>query len=611
MTISPTQHGISFVFEQNHTFQVPRYQRGYAWGSVAVAAFLDDIRRCLRARQTGARVNHFFGGIVAVRVELSGSKRSHYEIIDGQQRLATFVLLAARLARRMASIASDLDENDKPRAKERKARNELVRMAGELRNRYIEYHDKVGMNASIEDKVTLSDCDAAFFRALISGQSAPTTRASHRRLDDAWGAIGRFVDQEIFGAQDIYSAVARINLLVDDILGQDCSVVFMSTDTRSEAYQIFQVLNDRGVHLTDGDLLRARTMELLDSASLIPMQDKVAERWDSILSYDAHEIDDYLPWYFSSFEGKRPSPSAVAEDFMRLRFKVGSRDTIGKTGAHAMLREVTSMEGCFKDLATMGTGDWPMSTAAKVLKWDEERLRMLVVQLKHTNAMPLLLALQLLGPVRFAEAVASLERFVFRYKTIGNAHAGRMTDLYLRNSKAIRASPSTYKLTTLRNEMRELLDGWVPDSVFKTNLGEVRYSARTGNGNIRYMLATLEDYRSWYESGANGVPKCKDRTRIFDLSQTTVEHIYPRSAIAGGKSEALEAVKHDLGNLTLFGAQENNGLANKSFSDKRAIMAKSGFRMNRDISGQSTWRAADVRKRTKTLVDMALKVFVP
>lgn len=50
--------------------------------------------------------------------------------------------------------------------------------------------------------------------------------------------------------------------------------------------------------------------------------------------------------------------------------------------------------------------------------------------MKHTNAMPLLLALRELESTRFAAAVALLKHFMFRYKTIGNAHISPMTDLY-------------------------------------------------------------------------------------------------------------------------------------------------------------------------------------
>lgn len=55
--------------------------------------------------------------------------------------------------------------------------------------------------------------------------------------------------------------------------------------------------------------------------------------------------------------------------------------------------------------------------------------------------------------------------------------------------------------------------------------------------HIRYLLTTLEDYAQWYESGAKGVSKCEDKTRVFDFSNTTLEHVYPRSAKGAEKIE--------------------------------------------------------------------------
>ena len=69
MAIKPIQLPIEFLFEQNHTFEVPKYQRGYAWDDEAIGDFVEDLDRCVKARLAGDHRNHFFGGIVTVRRE--------------------------------------------------------------------------------------------------------------------------------------------------------------------------------------------------------------------------------------------------------------------------------------------------------------------------------------------------------------------------------------------------------------------------------------------------------------------------------------------------------------------------------------------------------------
>lgn len=275
-----------------------------------------------------------------------------------------------------------------------------------------------------------------------------------------------------------------------------------------------------------------------------------------------------------------------------------------------MLEEVERIDTEFATLQTLGDGEWPYEDHSKVVSWDRERLRMLVVHLKHTNAMPLLLSLKNLEPKKFAEAIAALERFIFRFRTIGNAHITPMTEIYLRHAKKIRGD-ANYAIKELRKDLQELIDKAVPDSVFEANLSEVRYSPRSGNGHIRYLLITLEDYAQWYEGGANGVPKCKDKTRVFDFSNTTLEHVYPRSAKGSEKVENLEKNKHALGNLTIFGPNDNDAAANKSFAEKRPVLQSSDLKLNRDIGAHADWTADRVEQRTQSLVNMALKVFVP
>ena len=517
MTIKPTQLGIKFLFEQNHTFQVPKYQRGYAWDDEAIDDFIEDIARCLNARASGGARHHFFGGIVTVRTEVANSNRSNYEVIDGQQRLASFVMLVGMFVRSMRSLVGELVKREKLTEGEEKAKDFLEQTIQGLRSLYLTYKDQKELEYIEVPKLTLSYADDEFFQKSLEGEDPEPTRASHERIKAARTRLETFVTQKVLKSDGVEQNAKRLQLVINSVLADDCTVIFMCSDTRGEAYQIFQVLNDRGVHLTDGDLLRARTMELLDQKSLLAIQGSLSAHWDSVLAYPPSDIDSYLRWYFSSVEGKRPKSSNLADQFLEFRFGCKGQEKIDKSAADKLLEEVKHLDAEFAHLRTLGDGDWPYSDHGGVTSWDRERLRMLVLHLKHTNAMPLLLSLRLLDARKFAEAVACVERFVFRYKTIGNAHISPMTDLYLRHAKAIRTSPSGYKVGSLRKDLSELAGKVVSDQVFEANLRDVRYSPAGGNGHIRYLLITLEDYRRWYEQGGHGVPKCKDKTRVFDF----------------------------------------------------------------------------------------------
>jgi Protein of unknown function DUF262/Protein of unknown function (DUF1524) len=610
MTIKPTQLAVTFLFEQNHTFQVPKYQRGYAWDDEAIEDFVEDISRCVSVRATGGKRNHFFGGIVTVRSDVPNSNRSNYEVIDGQQRLASFVMLAGVIVRSMRDVVGDLVKKGKLSAGENKAKDFLEQTINSLKGLYLAYRDQKELEYVDVPKLTLSHADDDFFQKVLEGSEPKASRASHERIQAAWTRLQAFVTKKALKDDGAEEKAKRLQLLIGSVLAEDCTVIFMCSDTRAEAYQIFQVLNDRGVHLTDGDLLRARTMELLDQKSLLPTQSSVSIHWDRVLGYPPGDIDSYLRWYFSSLEGKRPKSSNLADQFLECRFGCKDQQTIDKKAADRILEEVKLLDAEFAQLRTLGDGDWPFTDHGGVTSWDRERLRMLVVNLKHTNAMPLLLSLRLLDAKKFAEAVACLERFVFRYKTVGNAHIGPMTELYLRHAKKIRET-SGYTIKGLRNDLAALAGKVVSDKVFEANLRDIRYSPHGGNGHIRYLLITLEDYHKWYEQGAQGVTKCKDKTRVFDFSNTTLEHIYPQSIDQKSQDTDLEKIKHTLGNLTTFGPEDNDKVRNKPFADKRLVLKASSLKLNREVGESDKWTAAHVSARTDKLVKMALKIFVP
>ncbi|RMB01947.1 DUF262 domain-containing protein [Eilatimonas milleporae] len=612
MTIETAHQSITVLFEQNQTFEVPKYQREYAWDADAIEDFVEDLGKCLEARLQNGKRNHFFGGIVSARLNVPGSSRPSYEVIDGQQRISSLVMLAAAVVFAMKAISANIEVEEEPSEEDGKALDYLKQTIAKIESLFLTHRYAVGLEYKVVPKLTLSKADNVFFQAILAGNNPPTERPSHDRIKYAWQRLNSFLASALGAEETASSKATKLQHLIDHVLAEDCTVIFMWSDNRSEAYRIFQVLNDRGVSLTNGDLLRARTLELLDHKAVETTQNELAERWDSTLAYPPSSIDDYLLWYFGSYQGVRPRQSDVTDSFMEVRFAEASLDKpITQSQATKILAEVKRLDDDFALLNQLNSGEWPYADQTGVKQWDVERLNLLVSHLKHTNAMPLLMALRLLEPKRFAEAVASLERFVFRYKTIGSAHISPATKLYHEQALLVRNDPSTYKVGVLRTALGELIEKYASGNRFSAAISELTYSPRGGNGHIRYLLTALEDYAKWYESGANGVPKCKDKTRVFDFSNTTLEHVYPRSAKGAEKIEDLEKVKHALGNLTIFGPNDNDAAANKSFADKRTILQASNLKLNRDIGAHADWTAERIKQRTQSLVDMALKVFVP
>ena len=607
---------IRHLFDSTHTFSVPKYQRGYAWDKVAIEHFTGDLSKCLEARESRRMRRHFFGAVIVVRPERTPTR---CEAIDGQQRLASFVMLVAAVVHGIEKLIADMDSRVLSRA-EKKARRELESIKKELRREYlIHISEKADPEESFkeveEPKMTLSMADNDFFQKTISGERSQSRRASHERIKKGWRHLVNYVDSNIFEEGTTRQKINRLKFFKNEVLAKDCSIVAMWLDDSDEAYQIFRVLNKRGVRLATGDLLRSSTLEQLDDGKFQDIQEQLAREWDSILAYPAEDVEKYLMWYYSSYEGDRPNPKELADQFLDTRFKCadGKVSKVSKKMAETMLEEVKQMDADFEVMHGMiERGKWPYEGNSRVKAWDRERLQMLTVHMKHTNVMPLLLSLQTLDEKKFANAVAILERFLFRFKVIGKAHIGPATDLYIEYAERIRNPRKSFSVAALRKALDQLMREKVSDDAFKANLTDFVYTrSKIRKVYIRYFLITLEDYMKWYKSGAEGEPRCIDKSRPFDFSSATLEHVYPQTARAPDKKARIEEVKHTLGNLTILAPGENSVASNKPFSEKRKMFRDSSMDLSRGIGRKRIWDEKRIKDQTKYLVKIALKVFVP
>nr|WP_300366283.1 DUF262 domain-containing protein [Brachyspira sp.] len=73
----------------NFYYFIPLYQRDYSWKKDNISEFINDIFEAYNAYINGYNNNYFFGSIITVVDEKDNNK---HNVIDGQQRLTTFIL---------------------------------------------------------------------------------------------------------------------------------------------------------------------------------------------------------------------------------------------------------------------------------------------------------------------------------------------------------------------------------------------------------------------------------------------------------------------------------------------------------------------------------------
>lgn len=247
--ISGAEHPVKDIFSDQFLFEIPSYQRAYAWGVDEALALLDDLLYAANAGSPEDPDPYFLGSIVLAKEEGSAAAK----VIDGQQRLTTLtILLAALAASFSASEAEELRQFIRQKGNTFAGTADVMRLR--LRPRDAEmFRDRVQLPTSLDELV---NCDPAQLDNDAQRNIRANARVFTQRLAELDEPSRRRLGQ---------------------FLISDCFLVVVSTPDRDSAYRIFAVLNDRGLDLSHADILKS---ELIGSINGSVEEAQYTERWE-------------------------------------------------------------------------------------------------------------------------------------------------------------------------------------------------------------------------------------------------------------------------------------------------------------------------------------------
>ncbi|MCY4082040.1 MAG: helix-turn-helix domain-containing protein [Caldilineaceae bacterium] len=227
------------IFDDTYRFEVPEYQRPYAWTTEQTGELLDDILHAMgEVEEVHDAPPYFLGSIVIIKKGL----RPQAQIVDGQQRIATLTILFCVL--RELAAESDKSSID----------------------RYVyEPGDKF---AGIQGHYRLSvrGRDNSFFRDNIQ-ERGKLSAAVKRPLNGLPDSQRGMVQNAGYMMEELAKLDERRRDTLMQFLVQRCYLVVVSTSDRNSAYRIFSVLNDRGLDLSPTDILKAEIIGSLPKDS--------------------------------------------------------------------------------------------------------------------------------------------------------------------------------------------------------------------------------------------------------------------------------------------------------------------------------------------------------
>lgn len=241
------------LVKKKNLYQIPNYQRPYSWDVNQISELVDDLTIAYTDDQDKS---YFCGSLVLVR----NSNSTRYDVIDGQQRITTFII--------MACVLRDVYGNQ----------------LGDQAKDFVD--DSIRTKYDNEDKLKfLTDANhqTKFQQTVLDGIDFSTSPGDNQYLKNAKCMKNVFSDKfeknEICVTKFVEWVFEKVVLTM---------IVCPSEDS---AIRIFDVLNSRGIPLSHVDILKAWLMTSLSEDD----RNSFAATW--------YQITQHLEYCDLSMEG--------------------------------------------------------------------------------------------------------------------------------------------------------------------------------------------------------------------------------------------------------------------------------------------------------------------
>ena len=222
---------------KNKRFIIPEYQRPYAWSDEQIQVLFDDLTEYTSNSTEDENNTYFLGTIVAYE-----NDNKEQEIIDGQQRITSLLLLLRAIYTKLESEGPDthfLKSQIEPTIWKQNSTTGAVNFNEIL----------------ISSRVMGEEGNQEFANILVSGKADEKSTSNYAKN---YRLLQQLVNE--------YAADNPVSFykFISNILNQ-AILLPITADSQETALTIFSTLNDRGLALSDADIFKAKIYNHLNS----------------------------------------------------------------------------------------------------------------------------------------------------------------------------------------------------------------------------------------------------------------------------------------------------------------------------------------------------------
>ena len=593
------------VGSNDSLFQVRSYQRFYVWSEEKVKIYLDDIQSTVTRYGRDNSIVHFFGQMIFLEMTRDGRNRKTYEVIDGQQRLTTFLMTIAALIGKAKKLAQEFP---------------TIRDAAEtLEKECNPYLKSVKEGVEPADKLVLPSQDNDYYQSILRNLAnnvsitSHNTPISHKHLFAAQKVI---VDRLENITDNAETAEEKLRILRQffDVATERFQAVVIEPTSEVYTYQLYQVVNDRGEPLKDSELLKAKSLEVLSENN--GRVETAKDIWNDILSDPGNETANYLKWCYLSAVGDDKDVSRYYHAYLKNYFRIQDNALLSEEEQIAFLNKLYGLHEDIKLCRKLAKGIWPFEPGT-CHQWQRNVLSGLIVGMKHTLCIPVLLSAYhqpahhgVSQEDNFYSCLELCETFFILLRGVCGWREDKFKSKYLRAALSMRENPTTYRSHQFKEALIQIDTQDVLRN-FQSNINNTVYKSKGSNSLLKYLLFMLETYYPSYDE--NNVPsksRIPDGTNVV-YTELSIEHIYPKVAEDGDVDQQLEQIKNNIGNLLPYGKNANSRLKSKPYSEKRPYYLTSRLATVTTLANEhTTWAYEDYQTRNNDVCEKLRKLLL-
>lgn len=588
-------------------FRIPRYQREYTWGLKNWESLYDDI--------DGNPDGYFLGSIIIIDNDHNPeTNTTELEVIDGQQRLTTLSILLIALYDHLNKFKGESfnPENDEDTYTE-----------------YLNLKRRLVVNRTVaaprlipqSQNNNLSD-----YKALLTEYVSPdiaeaeTKYAKKRKIYRAYKYFNQRIDETLKKSDEpLKELVALIKKIYSAM------VVYIPMHSYSNAYVLFESLNNRGVPLTAVDLIKNSLLAALESSNK-ESSESYFQQWQSIVDLlgDDYKVKErFFRQSYNAFRNRINKPFTTQSSKYPLGAEatrsnlIDIYDKLIKQDPLELLQEITINAHLYSQIILHKGADelsGPLHDALSDLSHVQGVSSYILLLFLMRNRESIQLT-----DTQLADICKLLVKFFVRRNLTNNPPTRNLPRLFIYINEHIEDAhlKGGAIYTYIAKELQTTCGS---DEEFEAALRGDIYDANPDA--TRFILASLAK-----NSITKEMKDLWDRTSS-NLYVWSIEHILPQGdnlpdswvgMIANGDKECAKEYQrnyvHKLGNLTLTG--HNSDLGNRPFIEKvnykdrkgNYIGYKNGLNINDDLIDLDEWTIQNIEERTDKLVKECMDLF--